>query len=117
VNSYLEQATAEGLGLVGVAINGDERIEICDKLRDAVVEGRLRLTSNRQQRSDLIHVQKKPTVNGIVVQYPSSGEGVSCDFVEPLGLCVAYAPDPPEQEETTERTGYHARRRRAGGMR
>jgi len=117
VNSYLEQATAEGLGLVGVAINGDERIEICDKLRDAVVEGRLKLTSNRQQRSDLIHVQKKPTVNGIVVQYPSSGEGVSCDFVEPLGLCVAYAPDPPEQEETTERSGYHARRRRAGGMR
>jgi hypothetical protein len=118
VNSYLEQATAENLGLCGVDINGDQRIEICDKLRDAVVEGRLRLTNNRQQRSDLIHVQKKPTVNGIVVQYPSSGDGVSCDFVEPLGLCVAYAPDPPERDEERERANYHhARRRRAGGMR
>jgi hypothetical protein len=52
------------------------------------------------------------------VQYPSSGDGVSCDFVEPLGLCVAYAPDPPERDEEQERTNYHhARRRRAGGMR
>jgi hypothetical protein len=119
VNSYLDKATAEGIGLVGVDINGDQRIELCDKLRDAVVEGRLQLTSNRQQRSDLIHVQKKPTVNGIVVQYPSSGEGVSCDFVEPLGLCVAYAPDPPEKSEEPEReqSHHHARRRRAGGMR
>jgi hypothetical protein len=95
VDSYFDAAEAVGLGLIGVPVEANERIELMDKLRDAIVEGRLQLTSNRQQYSDLIHVQKKPTVNGITVQYPSSGEGVACDFVEPLGLCVKYAPDAP----------------------
>lgn len=113
VNSYLEPAIAADLGLCGVEVNSDQRIEICDKLRDAVVERRLLLTASRQQRSDLIHVRKTPTVNGIVVQYPSSGEGVSCDFVEPLGLCVTYAPDAPSAEP--ERDEWRPTRKRTGG--
>ncbi len=117
VNSYLEAASATDLGLCGVEVNGDQRIEICDKLRDAIVEGRLALTSNRQQYSDLVHVQKKPTVNGIQVQYPSSGEGVSCDFIEPLGLCVTYAPDAPSKVEPAQSWRGQPRKRRPGDHR
>jgi hypothetical protein len=117
VNSYLEAASATDLGLCGVEVNGDQRIEICDKLRDAIVEGRLALTSNRQQYSDLVHVQKKPTVNGIQVQYPSSGEGVSCDFIEPLGLCVTYAPDAPSKAEPAQSWRGQPRKRRPGDHR
>lgn len=114
VMSYLDPASAVGLGLCGVEVNGDQRIELCDKLRDAIVEGRLSLTSNRQQYSDLVHVIKKPTVNGVQVQYPSSGDGVSCDFIEPLGLCVAYAPDPPGKEDEAPAFAAPQRRRRIG---
>lgn len=95
VLSYLEQANAIDFGLIGVDLEADERIEACDKLRDAIVEGRLSLTANRQQYADLQHVRKVPTVNGIVIQYPSSGDSMACDFVQPMGLCVVYAPDPP----------------------
>jgi hypothetical protein len=117
VNSYLTAASSVDLGLCGVEVNGDQRIEFCDKLRDAIVEGRLTLTSNRQQYSDLVHVQKKPTVNGVQVQYPSSGEGVSCDFIEPLGLCVAYAPDAPGVSEQPDFDAPRAKQRRPGGRR
>jgi len=95
VMSYLETANAIDFGLLGIDLESDERIEMCDKLRDAIVEGRLHLTANRQQYADLQHVRKVPTVNGIVIQYPSSGDSMACDFVQPLGLCIVYAPDPP----------------------
>jgi hypothetical protein len=122
VNSYIEAANAAGLTLCGVDVNADERIEICDKLRDAIVERRLSLTSSRQQYSDLVHVQKKQTVNGVTVQYPSSGEGVSCDFIEPVGLCVKYAPDAPSSGQddgfgdSGSRRGRRYERPRAAGV-
>jgi hypothetical protein len=114
VNAHLEAANALNLGLCGVDVNGDDRIEICDKLRDAIVEKRLLLTSSRQQRSDLIHVQKVPTVNGIQVRYPSSGDGVACDFIEPLGLCVSYAPDAFRDDARADSFGPPRQRRRFG---
>lgn len=100
VMSYLETANALDFGLLGIDMESDERIEACDKLRDAIVEGRFTLTANRQQYADLVHVRKVPTVNGIVIQYPSSGDSMACDFVQPLGLCVVYAPDPPGAGQT-----------------
>lgn len=86
-------------GLVGVKMEADERLEMCDALRGAIVEHRLRLTANRQCYTDLQRVQKKPTVNGTTVHYPSSGDATACDFVQPLGIAVLNAPDPPVNME------------------
>ncbi len=95
-------ATSLGIGLVGVKMEADERLEMCDALRAAIVEGRLSLTSNRQAYTDLQRVQKKPTVNGTTVHYPSSGDATACDFVQPLGIAVLNAPDPPVNMEPTK---------------
>jgi hypothetical protein len=96
---------AESLGL---ALNADrmeleERLEFCELLRGAIVEKRLRLTSNRQQYTDLQRVQRKPTVNGTTVHYPSSGDETACDFVPPLGVCLLLAPPPPNIPVDVER--------------
>lgn len=95
VSGLADIAESLGLGVQSVRMELVERIEFCQLLRGAVVEKRLRLTSNRQQYTDLQRVQKKPTVNGTTVHYPSSGEDNACDFVPPLGVCLLLAPEPP----------------------
>jgi hypothetical protein len=95
VSGLVDMAEAIGLDIVGVKMELEERIEFCQLMRGAIVEKRIRLTSNRQQYTDLQRVQKKPTVNGTTVQYPSSGDETACDFVPPLGVCLLLAPEPP----------------------
>lgn len=95
-------ADALDFGLIAIELELEQRIEFALLLRAAIVERRIVLTSNRQQYTDLQRVQKKPTVNGTTVQFQSSGEDLSCDFVPPLGACLLVAPEPPEVPATVE---------------
>jgi hypothetical protein len=101
VDTYQEIAGELGLGLVGEDLEGAKRTRMCDTLRGAIVESRFSLTSNKSQKTDLQRVKKHPTVNGITVHYPSSGESsddaesTACDFVPLLGMCVLNAAEAP----------------------
>lgn len=101
VATYQELAGELGLGLIPVDVEGHARTRMCDALRGAIVEGRLALTSNKQQKIDLQRVKKQPTINGITVHFPSSGEAdddseaTACDFVPLLGMCVLNAAEAP----------------------
>lgn len=95
IDSLSDIAESLGFTVLGFASNADTRKEYADLLKDAIVEGRLHLLDDRQQRVDLQRVKKRPTTNGVTIQLPTSGDGRHCDFVPALGLALKYPPNPP----------------------
>lgn len=108
LETHQELAGELKLGLIPVELEGSARTRMCDTLRGSIVEKRLALTSSKAQKTDLQRVKKQPTVNGVTVQYPSSGESAddaeatACDFVPLLGMCVLNAAESPVNITATD---------------
>ena len=88
-------AESIGLAVLGYHVGPDDKMLMCEQIRQALVEDRLRLLDCRQQFADLQRVKKRPTTNGVTIQLPVSGDSRHCDFVPAVGLCMLFPPDPP----------------------
>lgn len=89
-------AESLGLAVLGYHVGADDKMLMCEQIRQALVEDRLRLLDCRQQFADLQRVKKRPTLAGKVsIQLAVSGDGRHCDFVPAVGLCMLFPPDPP----------------------
>lgn len=88
-------AESLGLAVLGYHVGADDKLLMCEQIRQALVEDRLKLLDCRQQFADLQRVRKRPTTNGVTIQFPSSGDGRHSDFVPAVGLCMLFPPDPP----------------------
>lgn len=88
-------AESIGLAVLGYHVGPDDKMLMCEQIRQALVESRLSLLDCRQQFADLQRVKKRPTTNGVTIQFPVSGDGRHSDFVPAVGLCMLFPPDPP----------------------
>lgn len=90
-----EIAESLGLAVLGYHVGADDKMLMCEQIRQALVEDRLKLLDCRQQFADLQRVKKRPTTSGVTIQLAVSGDGRHCDFVPAVGLCMLFPPDPP----------------------
>lgn len=96
IDAYSDIGDMVGIGVSGIFVGAEERWEMVELVRLALVEGRLLLLDEQPQlRSDLLRVEKRATTKGLTIRYPSTGDGRHCDFVPALGLAMLYPPSPP----------------------
>jgi hypothetical protein len=103
LDAYADIGDSLGLGVAGMFVGADDRWEMCELVRLALVEHRLRLVDVTHLRADLMRVEKRPTPKGATIRYPTSGDGRHCDFVPALGLCLKFPPGPPRGADEPER--------------
>jgi hypothetical protein len=103
LDAYADIGESVGLGVAGMHVNADDRWEMCELVRLALVENRMRLVDVAHLRADLLRVEKRPTPKGATIRYPTSGDGRHCDFVPALGLCLKFPPGPPRAGDEPER--------------
>jgi len=82
--------------------NAENRWKAAQSLKLALESGTIELPPLEQMRDDLVRIRKKVTSNGVTVDLPRGG-GRHCDFFPPLGLCLLYPPEPPDDEEKPEK--------------
>lgn len=89
-------AETVGVNVLGYTVGADDRLMMCEQIKQSLSEKRVRFLDCRQQFADLQRVRKRPTTNGVTIQLPSSGDGRHSDFVPAIGLVMLFPPDPPK---------------------
>ena len=103
LDAYADIGDSVGIGVAGMHVLADDRWEMCELVRLALVEERLALVDVANLRADLLRVEKRPTPKGSTIRYPTSGDGRHCDFVPALGLCLKFPPGSPRDANEPER--------------
>jgi hypothetical protein len=108
IDAYADIGDLVGIGVSGIFVGAEERWEMVELVRLALIEERLSLLDEQPQlRSDLLRVEKRATTKGYTVRYPSTGDGRHCDFVPALGLALLYPPAAPSVlQKREERSRY-----------
>lgn len=96
-------ADRHSLRIVERTITGDNRLEMVERARVILSEGRLELPPDRQLVSDILSAKKRVTTNGVTLVLPRSGDGRHADYVPPLGLAFEFPPDLPDPPDMPER--------------
>jgi hypothetical protein len=105
VDAIRSIASRHDVRVVERAIRAENRLEMIERARMILSEGRLEVPPDRQFVSDLLSAKKRVTSNGVTLILPRSGDGRHADYVPPLGLAFEFPPDfpdPPDQPERDE---------------
>lgn len=96
-------ADRHNLRIVERTIRADNRLEMVERARVVLAEGRLEIPPDRQLVSDILSAKKRVTSNGVTLVLPRSGDGRHADYVPPLGLAFEFPPDLPDPPDLPER--------------
>ncbi len=97
VDSLQVIAEQEGLEIDEAGTTQDDVLSRVERTRLLLETERLELAPNRQMRSDLLRVRRKANQKTTTVSMPITADGRHCDFVPPLGTCLAFPPPSPSQ--------------------
>lgn len=92
-------AERHDLTLHETTLNGKNRIEMADDLRQRLSTRCLELPPSRVMRQDLVGVKKRITTNGYTIVLPKTGDGRHADYVPPLLLMTQAIPEPPDEPD------------------
>lgn len=103
VDAIRDIADRHQLRIVERTIRSDNRLEMVERARVVLSEGRLEIPPDRQLVSDILSAKKRVTTNGVTLVLPRSGDGRHADYVPPLGLAFEFPPDLPDPPDLPER--------------
>lgn len=103
VDTIAEFADLHGISITEVRIDGQNRLEMVEKVNSILSDGRLELPPDRQMAADMKSARKRVTQNGVTLVLPRSGDGRHADYVPALGLAFVVPPDVPDADEAPEK--------------
>lgn len=89
-----------GLSLVSWTLNANDRARRYLAIRTRMDSNELELPPIRQMRTDLLHLQKRPTPGGMNIVLPLTGDGRHCDYAPSLMLVLSKMLPEPDRTET-----------------
>lgn len=99
-DALLKLGRQQGLNIVQWTIGGADKFARYLSIRQAMDRGQLDLPPTPHLRTDLMHIRKRVTPDGVRVQLPQTSDGRHCDFGPALMLALSKAlPDPTPIEK------------------
>lgn len=108
IDSLRVIAEQEGVEIAEVSTTQDDILSRVENIRLLLESERLELSPDRQLRADLLRVKRKVNQKNVTVNMPVTSDGRHCDFVPPLGICLAFPPPTPAVAQREQDPGLAA---------
>jgi hypothetical protein len=95
IDSLRVIAEQEGLEICEAVMTQEDNVHRVENIRMLLESERLELSPDRQLRADLLRVKRKVNQKTTTIGMPVTADGRHCDYVPPLGLCLAFPPPTP----------------------
>lgn len=104
-DALIKLGRMKGLSIAQWTLNGAQKFDKYLAIRTHMDRGLLELPPTPHLRSDLLHIRKRVTPDGVRVQLPQTSDGRHCDYGPSLMLALSKAlPEPVDVKAKSEDT-------------